>query len=128
MLMAAFGTPLSALGHRRCPATLLWIGSRFHGGPAMVRIDVETLISRPVEEVWDYFMDFKNSSRWTRSGSELRQTSAGPLRVGATVESVRSVFGREITSQAMVATQCEPGLLISFTTAVAVLGNAVGGF
>ncbi len=94
----------------------------------MVRIDVETLISRPVQEVWDFFLDFTNSSRWTRSGSELRQTSEGPLGVGATFESVRSVFGREIKSQAMVATHYEPGRLVSFTTAVALLGNAVGGF
>src|SRR5437773_972307 len=94
----------------------------------MVRIDVETLISRPVQEVWDFFLDFTNSLRWTRSGSELRQTSEGPLGVGATFESVRSVFGREIKSQAMVATRYGPGRLVSFTTAVALLGNAVGGF
>jgi uncharacterized membrane protein len=44
----------------------------------MLRIDVTTLISRPVQEVWDFFNDLTNSPRWTRSGSEVRQTSDGP--------------------------------------------------
>ena len=65
----------------------------------MVRIDVTTLISRPVQEVWEFFIDFTNSSHWTRSGSELRKTSDGPFGVGTTVESVRPMFGREIKSQ-----------------------------
>lgn len=62
----------------------------------MVRIDVTTLISRPVQKVWDFFIDFTNSSHWTRSGSELRMTSEGTFGVGTTVESVRPIFGREI--------------------------------
>ncbi len=94
----------------------------------MLRIDVTTLISRPAEEVWDFFMDLRNSPRWTRSGSELRATSAGPFGIGTTVESVRTVFGREIKSQTLVATHYDPGRLISFTAEVAVLGHLVGGF
>ena len=94
----------------------------------MLRIDVTTLISRPVQEVWDYFIDLKNSPRWTRSGSELRKTSDGPLGVGATIESVRPIFGREIKSQKLVGTQYEPGHLISFTAAIPVLGTLTGGF
>lgn len=94
----------------------------------MLRIDVTTLISRPVQEVWNFFIDFTNSSHWTRSGSELRATSAGPFGIGTTVESVRTVFGREIKSQTLVATHYDPGRLISFTAEVAVLGHLVGGF
>jgi uncharacterized protein YndB with AHSA1/START domain len=81
----------------------------------MVRIDVTILISRPVQEVWDFFIDFANSPHWTRSGSELRATSAGPFGVGTTVESVRPMFGREIKSQRLVATHYEPPQLVSFT-------------
>src|SRR5207245_8974345 len=80
--------------------------------PAMVRIDVTIVISRPVQEVWDFFIDFTNSSHWTRSGSELRQTSEGPVGVGTTVESVRPMFGREIKSQRLVATRYEPPHLV----------------
>ena len=94
----------------------------------MVRIDVTTLISRPIEEVWDFFIDFTNSSHWTRSGSELRQVSAGPLGVGTVMESVKPIFGREIKSQRLVATRYEPPNLISFTAAVPVIGDLIGGF
>jgi hypothetical protein len=94
----------------------------------MVRIDVSTLISRPVQEVWDFFIDFTNSSHWTRSGSELRKTSDGPFGVGTTVESVRPMFGREIKSQRLVATRYEPPHLVSFTAVVPVLGDLIGGF
>lgn len=94
----------------------------------MLRIDVTTLISRPVQEVWDFFIDLTNSPRWTRSGSEVRQTSDGPLGVGATFESVRQVFGREIKSQTLVATQYEPGHLISYAAAIPLLGQVVGGY
>ena len=94
----------------------------------MVRIDVTTLISRPVQEVWDFFIDFTNSSHWTRSGSELRKTSEGPLGVGTTIESVRPMFGREIKSQRLVATRYEPPHLVSFTAVVPFIGDLIGGF
>ena len=94
----------------------------------MARIDVSTQINRPVSEVWDYFTDLSHSSHWTRSGSELRMTSAGPLAVGSTVESVRSVFGRELKSQALVATSVERNRLIAFTSDIPILGRILGGF
>ena len=94
----------------------------------MVRIDVTTLISRPIQEVWDFFIDFTNSPHWTRSGSELRKTSEGPFGVGTTVESVRPMFGREIKSQRLVATRYEPPHLVSFTASVPFLGDLSGGF
>lgn len=89
----------------------------------MLRIEVSTLIKRPVQEVWDFFIDLTNSPHWTASGSELRQTSTVPLGVGATIESVRPMFGREIKSQRIVVTRYEPGHLISVTTAVPLLGH-----
>ena len=94
----------------------------------MARVDVSTQINKPVSEVWDFFMDFSNSSHWTRSGSELRMTSTGPLAVGSTLESVGSVFGRQVKSQAMVATSVEHNRLVSFTSDIPVLGRILGGF
>ena len=94
----------------------------------MKRIDVSTVIARPVQEVWDFFIDFTNSPRWTRSGSEVRQTSSGPMGVGTTLESVRQVLGRELRSQSIVATAFEPGRLISYTAVVPLLGSATGGY
>ena len=94
----------------------------------MLRIDVTTLISRPVQEVWDYFIDLTNSPQWTRSGSELRPTTPGALGVGTIVESVRTLFGREIKSQTLVTTHFDPGQLVSFTADVKLLGHLTGGF
>src|SRR5439155_23911975 len=94
----------------------------------MVRLDVSRVIDRPVQEVWDFFVDLTNSPRWTRSGSELRQTSEGPLGGGSTVESVRPLFGREIKSQRMVATAFDPPQRISFTADVKPRGLIVAGF
>ena len=94
----------------------------------MLRIEVSTLVSRPVPEVWGYFIDLTNSARWTRSGSELRQTSDGALGVGATINSVRPMFGWEIKSQTMTVTHYEPEHLASFTAAIPVLGRVTGGF
>ena len=94
----------------------------------MLRIDVTTLISRPVQEVWDFFNDLTNSPRWTRSGSEVRQTSDGPVGVGSTFESVRQIFGREIKSQTLVATEFEPQRLISYIAQVPILGQVIGGY
>ena len=94
----------------------------------MVRIDVTTLISQPVQEVWDYFIDLTNSPRWTRSGSELRPTTEGAFGVGTRVESVRTLFGREINSQTLVTRHYDPGHLVAFTADVKLLGHLVGGF
>jgi hypothetical protein len=110
------------------PAIVLWIGPSDRVEAAMVRIDVTTLISRPVQDVWDFFIDFTNSSHWTRSGSELRKTSEGPFGVGTTIESVRPMFGREIKSQRLVATRYEPPHLVSFTAVVPGIGDLIGGF
>ncbi|MDO8484282.1 MAG: SRPBCC family protein [Candidatus Limnocylindrales bacterium] len=94
----------------------------------MLRIAVNTPINRPAQEVWDFFIDLANSSHWTRSGSELRQISAGPLGVGARISSVRPMFGREIKSQTIVVTQYEPGQLLAYTADVPLLGHTTGGF
>lgn len=120
------GAP-SAPGPQSPQANVLWIGG-WKRETTMVRIDVTTLISRPVQEVWDFFIDFTNSSRWTRSGSELRKTSDGPFGVGTTVESVRPMFGREIRSQRLVATRYEPPHRVSFTAVVPLIGDLIGGF
>ena len=94
----------------------------------MLQVKVSALIGRPVQEVWDVFIDLTNSPRWTRSGSELRQRSTGPMGVGTTIESVRPLFGREVKSQAIVVTRYEPGHLLSYDAAVPLIGNTTGSF
>jgi uncharacterized protein YndB with AHSA1/START domain len=94
-----------------------------------MRIEISVVINRPVQEVWDFFADLRNSPHWTRSGSEIRQTSPGALGVGATLESRKLVLGRfDIKSQALVVTKYEPPNLVWYTSEVALLGSIGGGF
>src|SRR5712691_2002975 len=60
------------------------------GGPEMLRIEMSEVINRPVEDVWRVVTNFDNWAKAARSRSEFRQTSEGPLGVGATVESRRA--------------------------------------
>ena len=88
----------------------------------MLRIVVSVVINRPLQEVWDFFTDLRNSPRWTRSGSELRQTSDGALGLGATIESRRRVLGRfEIKSQAILVTEYEPKRALSYAAKIPLL-------
>lgn len=93
----------------------------------MARFEISTQIDRPVSEVWDYFTDLTNSPHWTRSGSELRLTTPGPIVVGSAAESIRSVFGRQIKSQALVATTVERNHLLAYTSDLPLLGRIFGG-
>jgi uncharacterized protein YndB with AHSA1/START domain len=95
----------------------------------MAKIEVSVVINRPVQEVWDFFGDLRNSPYWTRSGSLLRQTSAGPMGVGATIESGKLVLGRfDIKSQSLVVTKYEPPERVVLMATVQILGPTTTGF
>jgi uncharacterized protein YndB with AHSA1/START domain len=51
-----------------------------------MRIEKSVVIARPVEDVWAVLSNLDNVKRWSISGSEARQTSPGPLGVGASFE------------------------------------------
>ncbi len=75
----------------------------------MLRLKESVEIGRPVDAVWDFINDLKNSPQWTVSGSELRLTSGDAIAVGATVESHRMLFGHfDFKSQALTLTEYEP--------------------
>jgi uncharacterized protein YndB with AHSA1/START domain len=89
----------------------------------MLRIEKTVLINRPAEEVWDFVGDLKNSPGWTRSGSELRQTSEGPVGVGTTIESRRRLFGRDVKSQSLRVVRYQPIHEVVFEGSVPLLGH-----
>ena len=89
----------------------------------MLRIEKSVLIDRPVQVVWDFVGDLKNSPDWTRSGSELRQTSEGPVGVGTTIESRRRLFGRDVKSQSLRVVGYEPIREVVFEGSVPLLGH-----
>ena len=90
----------------------------------MAVLTVAVDIRRPVSEVWAFVTDLTNSPNWTRSGSELRQTSAGTMGVGATIESSRRILGRDIKSQSLRVTAYEPERAVSFVAKIPILRRA----
>jgi uncharacterized protein YndB with AHSA1/START domain len=51
----------------------------------MTKIEASVVIDRPVEEVWEFMSDFSNTPKWSPDIVETKQTSIGPLAVGATL-------------------------------------------
>jgi carbon monoxide dehydrogenase subunit G len=80
----------------------------------MPTLSQSVTVDRPVDEVWDFISDFGNTTRWSRGVLEARQTSDGPLRVGATLETVVEAFGRRRRAHYLV-TEYEPNRAFAFT-------------
>ena len=79
----------------------------------MAKIQESVMIDRPVEEVWKFLDDISNLTKWNPQVLEPRQTSAGPVGVGATAE-----FGAKMrnstTTISMRITEYEPNRRFSF--------------
>jgi uncharacterized protein YndB with AHSA1/START domain len=81
-----------------------------------MRIEKSVVIARPVEDVWAVLSNLDNVKRWSISGSEARQTSPGPLGVGASLEEVKVVLGRfHLKLRDLVVTEFEPNRTIALT-------------
>jgi hypothetical protein len=71
-------------------------------------MDGSIVINRPIDEVWAYFTDWFNTPRVGGAGIiGLRQTSSGPLGVGATLQGRRVVLGFE-TRNNYLCTEWDP--------------------
>jgi uncharacterized protein YndB with AHSA1/START domain len=81
----------------------------------MLRIEMSQVVNRPVEDVWNVVTNFDNWTKAARSGSEFRQTSAGAMGVGATVESRRTILGRTLKLHHIVITEWEPNRTFAYT-------------
>jgi len=79
----------------------------------MTRWQESVMIDRPVEEVWKFVTDLSKLPKWNPQVLEPRQTSAGPLGVGATAE-----FGAKMRNSMMTIsmriTEYEPNRRFSF--------------
>lgn len=73
----------------------------------MARMETSVTIRRPVEEVFDFVTNVANVMQWRSGIVELRQTSEGPMGVGATMLFVTRVMGRQI-KMTMEITEYEP--------------------
>jgi carbon monoxide dehydrogenase subunit G len=79
----------------------------------MTTITQSVTVNRPVAEVWDFISNFENTTRWSRGVLEARQTSAGALGVGSTLQTVVKAFGRRRTADYLV-TEYEPNRAFAF--------------
>lgn len=82
-----------------------------------LRVATRIEINRPVEEVWQFTTDFRNTPKWAASRSQARQTSDGPVGVRTSADLVRVFFGRfEVKSQTVTVTEWEPTRVVAMTT------------
>lgn len=82
-----------------------------------LRVETRIEINRPVEQVWKFTTDFRNTPKWAASRSQARQTSDGPVGVGTSADLVRVFFGRfEVKSQTVTVTEWEPTRVVAMTT------------
>jgi uncharacterized protein YndB with AHSA1/START domain len=81
----------------------------------MIKQEKSIVIHRPIEEVFDYVSDQRNTPQWQSGLVEVRRTTEGPLGVGTKHTFVRNFMGRKMeASNEYVA--YEPNKLITFKT------------
>jgi carbon monoxide dehydrogenase subunit G len=78
----------------------------------MRKIEASVVIDCPAEAVWNFISDWSNAQKWMPDALEVRQTSAGPLGVGTTLQSRWS----SMSPGASLVTECEPGRKITLLT------------
>jgi uncharacterized membrane protein len=65
----------------------------------MATLDISIVINRPVEEVFAFLSNPENTPKWSSGSGEVKITSAGPMGVGTTYRTVRTVLGRRIEAE-----------------------------
>jgi len=78
----------------------------------MARYERETQIKASPEQVFAYVSDMPRHSEWAAHDLEVKQTSDGPVGVGATFASVGHQFGTQRETQTV--TTYEPGRRFAF--------------
>lgn len=72
----------------------------------MVKFEHSIVINRPVDEVFAFVTNPENDPLWIQSTQKAKQTSDGPMGVGATLSSQSRFLGRNVES-AVVVTEYE---------------------
>ena len=62
----------------------------------MVRVEVETTINRPIEEVFAYASDIDRQPEWVSPLTDSRKTSSEPTAVGTTYRQTAKFLGRRM--------------------------------
>jgi uncharacterized protein YndB with AHSA1/START domain len=64
----------------------------------MTKLEASEVINRPVEEVFAFVTDPEKMTKWMAELVEVKQTSQGPVGVGATFNAVAKPLGRRAES------------------------------
>jgi len=78
----------------------------------MAKIEVSTVIYRPIEEVFAVLSNEENRSKWSSTTIEVKKTSEGPIGVGTTWRGVDRIFGRQMERESIY-TEYEPNRKIT---------------
>ena len=75
-------------------ATVVYDKRHSHPSFGMAKIEVSTIVDRPAEAVWNFVSDPANGPKYDPDIISAKQTSTGPLGVGATAEANRKKEGK----------------------------------
>ena len=79
----------------------------------MVRVEEQTTINRPIEEVFAYLSEIERQPEWVSTLSESRKTSEGPAGPGTTYRQVSKFLGRRMDLECEI-TAYEPPTVYAF--------------
>ncbi|HEX6286239.1 MAG TPA: SRPBCC family protein [Acidimicrobiia bacterium] len=80
-----------------------------------MRMSAERTISRPADEVAEFFFDASNNPKWQNGMVSCEWVSEPPIRVGSTYAQLARFMGRDVRST-FVVTDFEPGRSIRIET------------
>lgn len=73
----------------------------------MFKVEIGTVIHRPVEEVFAVLSNLENNPKWDSVALEAKKTSEGPIGVGTTWRIVQKALGQRLEIEAEF-TEYEP--------------------
>jgi uncharacterized protein YndB with AHSA1/START domain len=73
----------------------------------MAKIEVSTVINRPVKEVFAVLSNEEIRPKWSSTTIEVKKTSEGPIGMGTTWRGVDRIFGQQMERES-VYTEYEP--------------------
>lgn len=68
----------------------------------MVNVETSIIINRPIEEVFAFVTDIRNSSLWDSGLVDIQQTPQSPLGMGTRITEVRKFLGRKMETNSEV--------------------------
>ena len=82
----------------------------------MISFDLDVTINRPVEAVFTFANDPATFPQWQPAVVESRQTSPGPMGVGATGVNARKVMGQRVESTFEITSYTQNQVLVVKST------------